>query len=98
MVGLVEALDSIEGVVNGYALIVDVWGIADDTRDGSKPACHPHRARIGKGRQTSLEHPRIELIGFAVDVHVTAGEMRAHHRVAAFNDAEHEFVDKGVFR
>ena len=98
MIGLVEALDPAQRVVDRDALVVDFLRVADHPRDGAEPARDPHRAGIGERRQPAVEHARIELVGLAVDVDVAAREMRAHQRIAALHHAGDQFVDEGVLR
>src|SRR6185503_14562988 len=90
MIRLVEAFDALQGIVDWYALVVDFLGIANHSRDGSKASGYTHRPGIGEGRQAAIEHPRIELVWLAVHVDKTAGEVGAHHRIAAAHDARDE--------
>ena len=85
-----------QGVVDRDALVVDFLRIADHARHGSESAGDAHRAGIGEGRQASLEHARIEFVGFAIDVHVATREVGAHQRIAARDHPGREFVDEGV--
>ena len=96
VIGLVEALDAGERIVHRDALVVDFLCVADHPRHGAEPARHPHRAGIGEGGQTALEHARIELVGLAIDVDKAAREMRAHHRKAALDHAGDQVVDEAV--
>ena len=74
VIGLVERLDPRQRVVDRKALAIDLLAVADHARDGAETAGHPHRSRIGKARQPPGEHPRIELVGLAVDVDIGARE------------------------
>jgi two-component system, cell cycle response regulator CpdR len=96
VVGLVEAFDPPQRVVDGKPLVVDLLGIAHDPRHRAEPARDPHRAGVGEGRQPALEHARIELVGLAVDVDVAAREMRADERLAAADHPGDELVDEGI--
>src|SRR5215471_4546244 len=96
MIRLVQLFDPPEGIVYGNPLIINFLRVADDACDGTEAACHPHGARIGKRRQPSLEHARVELVGLAVHVDIAAGEMRAHQRMAALHHAEEKLVHEGV--
>ena len=96
VIGLVEALDAAERVVDRDALVVDFLGVADHARDGAEAAGDPHRAGIGEGRQAAVEHARVELVGLAVDVDIAAREMRPHQRIAARDHAREQLVDEGI--
>ena len=96
VVGLVEALDAPQRIVDRNALVVDFLGVADHPRHRAEATGDPHRAGIGEGRQPAFEHARIELVGLAIDVDETAREMRAHHRIAALDHARDQLVDKAV--
>src|SRR5262249_27953845 len=96
VIGLVEPLDSPDRVVDGNALAVDFLGISYDSRNGAQSSRHAHGAGVGEGRQPAVEHARIEFVGLAVDVHVTARKVRPHQRVAPPHNAEAEFVDEAV--
>ncbi len=98
MIRLVEGFDPAQRVVDRNALVVDFLRVADHARHGAEPAGDPHRTGVGKGRQASLEHARIELVGLAVDVDITAREVRPHQRIAARNDAPRQVVDEAVLR
>ena len=96
MVGLVQALDALEGLVDRDALAVDFLGVADHARDRAQAASDAHGAGIGKGGQAALEHARIELIGLSVHVDETAREMGVHQRVTLADHAGHQLVDEAV--
>ena len=96
VIGLVQALDAAQRVVDRNALVVDFLGVADHPRDGAEPAGDPHRAGIGEGRQAAFEHARIELVGLAVDVDESSAE---NARASADSRADHagdQFVDEAV--
>ena len=96
MIGLVQPIDPPQRLGNGDTLIVDFLGVADDARHRAKPAGDPHRAGIGERRQPAVEHSRVELVGFPIDVDIAAREVRAHHRVAALHHAFDQFADETV--
>ena len=96
VVGLVQALDALERVVDRDAPVVDFLGVADDARDRAQAASDPHGAGIGERGQPALEHARIELVGLAVYVDEAAREMGAHQRVALTHHAGHQLVDEAV--
>ena len=98
VIGLVEPLDPPQRVVDRDALVVDLLGVADHAGDRAEAAGDPHRAGVGEGRQPALEHARVELVGFPVDVDEAAREMGPHQRMAALHDAEQQFVDEAVLR
>ena len=68
VIGLVQALDPPQRLVDRNPLVVDFLRVADHARDRAEPAGHPHRSRIGERRQAAVEHARVELIGLAIDV------------------------------
>ena len=96
VVGLVQRLDPAERVVDRQPLAIDLLAVADHARNGAEPAGHPHRARIGKARQPAVEHPRIELVGLAVDVDIGAREMHPHGRKAAIAQPLDQFVHEQI--
>ena len=96
VIGLVEALDPAQRVVDRNALVVDFLRVADHARDRAEPAGDPHRAGVGERRQPAVEHARVELIGLAVDVDIAAREVRPHQRIAARHHARDQFVDEAV--
>ncbi len=96
MVGLVEALDAPQRFRDRNALIVNFLRVADHARDRAQAPGNPHRARIGEGRQSAVEHPRIEFVRLAIDVDVAPREMRPHQRMAAGDDACNQLVDERV--
>ena len=98
MVGFIESLDAPNGIVDRDALTVNLLGIADYARHGSKPPGDSHGSGVGEGREPALEHPGVELIGFAVHIHVAAWKVGTHHGVATSHHASHELVDEGVLR
>src|SRR5262245_25145216 len=98
VIGLVQAFNALEGIVDRDTLVVDLLGIADHSGHGSKASRYAHRPRIRERWQAAFEHSRIKLIRLAIHVDKTARKMRAHHRVAAAHDACDQIVDKAVFR
>jgi hypothetical protein len=61
----------------------------------SPPATRIERV-LAKGGQAALEHAGIELVGFAIDVHVAARKVRPHQRVPALDHPHGEVVDERV--
>src|SRR5665647_2557893 len=98
VIGLVQALNPPQRVVDRNALIIDFLGVANHPRHGSQAPRHPHRAGIGERGQPAVEHARIEFVGLAVHVHEAAREMRAHQRIALANHAGDQGVDEAVLR
>src|SRR5215468_3270561 len=96
MIGLVQLFDPPEGIVYGNPLIINLLRVADDTCDRSEAARDSHGPCIGKRWQPSLEHARVEFVGFAVHVDIAAREVRAHQGMAALHHAEEKLVHEGV--
>ncbi len=97
VIGLVQALDALQRIVDRNAPVVDFLRVADHARNRPQAAGNAHRARIGEGGQAAVEHARIELVGLAVDVNEAAREMGAHQRIAALDDAGDQIVDEAIF-
>ncbi len=83
-------------VVDRDALVVDFLGVADHARHRAEPAGDPHRAGIGERGKSPVEHPRVELVGLAVDVDKAAREMRPHQRIAVLDHAGDQLADEAV--
>ena len=98
MIGLVEALDSPNRVVDRNSLAIDFLGVADHPGDGAESAGDPHGTGVGEGGQATLEHARIEFIRLAIDVDIAAREVRAHQRIAAVDDTGKQFIDERILR
>ncbi len=96
VIRLVKRLDPSQRVVDGKPLAIDFLPVADHARDGAEAAGHPHRAGIGKTRQASGEHPRIELIGLAVHVDIGAGKIDPNGRKAVFAQVSDQFVHERI--
>ena len=75
VIGRVEAVDALERRNHGQRRAVDLVGFRDDAGDGAEPAHHAHRLGIGVMGEAVAEQRRIELVGLAVDVEISAREM-----------------------
>src|SRR5262245_34968207 len=78
--------------------MIDLLRIPDHACDRAEAAGDPHRARVGERGEPPVEHPGVELVGFAVHVHVAAGKVYAHQRMAAQYDARNQLIDEGILR
>ena len=82
----------------GRRLAIDLLPVGDDARDRAEAAGDAHGAGVGEGRQTPLEHARVELVGLAVDVEIGPGKARRHQGSAEPDDAPEQGVHMGVLR
>ncbi len=82
VIGLVTALDALHRGGKRHAPLIDLHVLGDDARDRSQATGDASRIAVGKRRQRIGEHPRIELVGLAIDVHIGAREMRNEQRRA----------------
>jgi hypothetical protein len=96
MVRLVQAIDAAQRLGDRDALIVDFLGVTDHPRHRAEPARDPHRAGIGERGQPAVEHPRVEFVGFPVDVDIAPREVRPYHRMAVRHDAFDQFADEAI--
>ena len=97
MVGLVEVVDALQRFLHGHALGVDLLAVADDARDGSEPTGDANRARVDIGRQPAVEHARVELVGFSIEVEIGAWEMRPKQRRPERHRRAEQVVHESVF-
>ncbi len=96
VVRLVERLDPRQRVVDGKTLAIDLLSVSDDAGNGAETAGHPHRSRVGKTRQSSGKHPRIEFVGLPVDVDIGAREVDPDHRKTALTQAADQLVHERI--
>jgi hypothetical protein len=96
VIGFVERLDPPQRFVDVQPLAIDFLPVADHARDGAEAAGDPHRARVGKTRQPSREHARIEFVGLAVHVDIRAREIDPHHGKATLAQPADQFVHERI--
>ncbi len=96
VIGLVEAFDAGERVIDRNAAVVDFLGVANHPGHRAEAAGDPHRTGIGEGRQAAVEHARVELIGLAVHIDIAARKMSPHQRIAMPDHPGHQLIDETV--
>jgi len=92
----IDVPDAGKGIVDGHPARVDRLTVGDDARDRAKTAGDTGRAGVGEGRQPAVEHPRVELIGFAIDVEPGAREMRAKQRRTMSEGCTEQSIDVDI--
>src|SRR5690606_10602295 len=80
MVGLIDCINSGQSFLDAKAVPINLHIYCDYPWNGTKTTCNSHRANIGKRRQRSIEHLRIEFIRLAVDVEIGSREVCDQHR------------------
>ena len=98
VIGFVKLFDPFDRFPNRYAARVNLLRLASHTRDCSKAASNPQRARIRERRQLSVEHARVELIRFAVEIKVGARKPCFDQGCAERHGPAKQSIDKSVFR
>src|SRR5882672_6035731 len=96
VIRLVERLDPPQRLIDRKPLAVDFLPVADHARDGAETAGDPHRARVGKARQTAGEHARIELIGLAIHVDIGARKIDPHGRKTLLAEVSDQLVHERI--
>lgn len=97
MEGQVELVDAPHGIRETKLAGIDLGVARDDAGDGPEAPGHPVGPRVHVVRQLFLEHRRVELPGFPVDVHVGARKVGADQGSAAGRRALEQLVDETVF-
>src|ERR1700730_18397269 len=72
VIGFVEFLDSFNRFFDRHAASVNLLCLASHPRDCSKAPRDTQRARIVERRQASLEHARVQLVWFAIEIEIGA--------------------------
>ncbi len=98
MIGVIEALDPLSCLGETKLPRIDLLPAGDDA--GNRPETHAdaRRAGIDKARKRVGEHIRIELVGLAVDIEISAREAGRQQRGAEAGSGGEELVDKTVLR
>ena len=98
VVGLVERLDPTETLRDRNWPPVDRLGVAHDSGNRAKPDGYPERASVCELGKATLENLRIEFIGLAVEIEISAWKQRPQQRRADRNARQKQLVDESVFR
>ena len=92
----IELVDAPHGVRESELTTVYFRAARDDAGDGSEASGHSIGSCVHIVRQLFLEHRRVELPGFPVDVQIGAREVRAYQRNAMGRRISEQFIDETV--
>ena len=95
--GHIKRINAAEGFGNWQLARIDILRLTHNARNCAKATSHPERARIHKAWQRSVEHARIKLIGLAIHVHISAGEMRFHENRAKLRCMVEQAIHMRIF-
>src|SRR6202045_5159546 len=98
VIGFVEFLDSFNRFFDRHTASVNLLCLADYARDCSESPRDTQRARIGESRQPSLEHARVQLVGFAIEVEIGARKPRLDEGRAQRRNPAEQSIDESVLR
>ena len=96
VIGRVQPIDALERRPHGERLAINLVGLRNDAGNGAEPSHHPHRLRVGVMGEAIVEERRIELVGLAVDVEISAREMGIEQRRTHLGNEAEQLLHIGV--
>ncbi|TPW00107.1 MAG: hypothetical protein USCAAHI_00446 [Beijerinckiaceae bacterium] len=98
VIRFIEFFDPFNRFLNRHAARINLLRLAGHARDGPKSAGDTQRARVRESRQLALEHARVQLIRFAIEIKIGARKACLDQGGAQCRDPAKQSIDESVFR